>query len=129
MGIETVDLVLNAANLEKGTVKYDMKIINFRELVESAMSDKKDFNRSEGIKIRNKNRDNTYNVLGDALWLKEIANNLIENALKYTREGKITVGFEKRDKKILFYVKDTGIGVAPEDKNNLFTEGGRGKNR
>ncbi|MEK7060172.1 MAG: ATP-binding protein, partial [Patescibacteria group bacterium] len=84
--------------------------------------------------------DNTYNVLGDALWLKEVVNDLIENALKYTREGKITVGLEKKparnasgiadaggDKKILFYVRDTGIGITPEDKANLFTEGGRGK--
>ncbi|MEK7104803.1 MAG: HAMP domain-containing sensor histidine kinase [Patescibacteria group bacterium] len=127
MGIETVDLVLNAANLEKGTVKYDMKIINFRELVESAMSDKKISIEAKGLKLETKIGDNTYNVLGDALWLKEIANNLIENALKYTREGKITVGLEKHDNKIKFYVKDTGVGITPEDKSSLFTEGGRGK--
>ena len=95
MGIETVDLVLNAANLEKGTVKYDMKIINFRELVESSMSDKKISIDAKGLKLETKLGDDTYNVLGDALWLKEIANNLIENALKYTREGKITVGLGK----------------------------------
>ena len=127
MGIETVDLVLNAANLEKGTVKYDMKNINFRELVESAMSDKKISIEAKGLKLETKIGDNTYNVLGDALWLKEIANNLIENALKYTREGKITVGLEKHDNKIKFYVKDTGVGITPEDKSSLFTEGGRGK--
>mgnify|MGYP001573539695 FL=1 len=140
MGIETVDLVLNAANLEKGTVKYDMKNINFRELVESAMSDKKISIEAKGLKLETKIGDNTYNVLGDALWLKEVVNDLIENALKYTREGKITVGLEKKparnasgiadaggDKKILFYVRDTGIGITPEDKANLFTEGGRGK--
>jgi len=69
----------------------------------------------------------TYNVLGDSFWLKEVSNNLVENSIKYTREGKITVGLEKKDKKIEFYVKDTGIGISPEDKNSLFTEGGRGK--
>ena len=69
----------------------------------------------------------TYKVLGDSFWLKEVSNNLVENSIKYTREGKITVGLEKQDKKIRFYVKDTGIGISPEDKNNLFTEGGRGK--
>ncbi|MCX6751558.1 MAG: ATP-binding protein [Candidatus Nomurabacteria bacterium] len=140
MGIETVDLVLNAANLEKGTVKYDMKNINFRELVESSISDKKISIEAKGLKLETEIKparqggDDTYNVLGDVLWLKEVSNNLIENALKYTREGKITVGLEKKDnpakdgaRKILFYVKDTGIGVTPEDKANLFTEGGRGK--
>lgn len=127
MGIETVDLVLNAANLEKGTVKYDMKVIDFAELVKSTISEKKLSIESKGLKLETEIEDGTYNVFGDALWLKEVSNNLVENALKYTREGKITVGLEKRDKKILFYVKDTGVGVTPEDKANLFTEGGRGK--
>lgn len=127
MGIETVDLVLNAANLEKGTVKYDMKNINFRELVESSISDKKIAIDAKGLKLETEIKDGTYNVLGDSLWLKEVSNNLIENALKYTREGKITVGLEKKDKKILFYVKDTGVGITEDDKQNLFTEGGRGK--
>jgi signal transduction histidine kinase len=127
MGIETVDLVLNAANLEKGTVKYDMKVIDFGELVKSTISEKKLSIESKGLKLETEIKDGTYNVLGDSLWLKEVSNNLVENALKYTREGKITVGLERRDKKILFYVKDTGVGVTPEDKANLFTEGGRGK--
>ena len=74
------------------------------------------------------------------MWLKEVFNNLVENSIKYTKEGKITVGLEKKparnvsgitdtdgDKKILFYVKDTGVGISLEDKKNLFTEGGRGK--
>jgi signal transduction histidine kinase len=127
MGIETVDLVLNAANLEKGTVKYDMKVIDFAELVKSTISEKKLSIESKGLKLETEIKDGTYNVLGDALWLKEVSNNLVENALKYTREGKITVGLEKRDKKILFYVKDTGVDVTEDDKKNLFTEGGRGK--
>ena len=67
------------------------------------------------------------------LWLKEVINNLIENSIKYTREGKITVGLKKEvvvgggNNKILFYVRDTGVGITSEDKSNLFTEGGRGK--
>jgi len=127
MGIETVDLVLNAANLEKGTVKYDMKNVDFGELVKSTISEKKLSIESKGLKLETEIKDGVYNVLGDALWLKEVSNNLVENALKYTKGGKITVGLEKRDKKILFYVKDTGVGITPEDKANLFTEGGRGK--
>ncbi len=133
MGSETVDLVLNAANLEKGTVKYDMKVVDFAELVKSTISDKKISIESKGLKLETEIKsaraggDGIYNVLGDSLWLKEVSNNLVENALKYTKEGKITVGLEKKEKKILFYVKDTGVGITPEDKASLFTEGGRGK--
>jgi len=48
--------------------------------------------------------------------------------VKCTVAGKITVGLELKEKQILFYVKDTGRGITAEDKKNLFTEGGRGKN-
>jgi len=66
-------------------------------------------------------------MAGDVFWLKEVVNNLIENSIKYTREGKITVGLSDGDGKIHFSVKDTGVGITEEDKKILFTEGGRGK--
>jgi signal transduction histidine kinase len=127
MGIETVDLVLNAANMEKGLIKYEMKPVDLKELVEKSISDKKVSVEAKGLKLETEIDNDTYNVLGDAIWLKEVSNNLIENAIKYTRDGKITVGLTKKNKKVLFYVKDTGVGVTEDDKKNLFTEGGRGK--
>jgi len=131
MGIETVDLVLNADNLQKGAVKYDMKMINFKEMVLKTIEEKKGPAEAKGLKmemdIKDGEKDNQYNVLGDSFWLKEVVNNLIENSIKYTKNGKITLGLENRNGKILMYVKDTGMGINPEDKKNLFTEGGRGK--
>jgi signal transduction histidine kinase len=65
--------------------------------------------------------------MGDSFWLKEVVNNLIGNSIIYTEKGKITVGLKGGNGKIEFYVKDTGVGITPEDKKSLFTEGGRGK--
>ena len=133
MGIETVDLVLNAANLEKGTIKYEMKILNFKELVDKTISEKRISAEAKGLKLETEIKEDVYNVSGDSIWLKEVANNLVENSIKYTKEGKITVGLKKeptsegKNSKILFYVRDTGVGITSEDKSNLFTEGGRGK--
>jgi signal transduction histidine kinase len=126
-GIETVDLVLNAANLQKGSVKYDMQKIDFKEIVLKVIADKKDPIKTKGLQIESETKDAVYNILGDIFWLKEAVNNLIENSIKYTKEGKIIVKMEKKDDKIILSVKDTGIGISDEDKKNLFTEGGRGK--
>lgn len=130
MGIETVDLVLNAANMQKGLIKYDMKTVDFKELVLNSISEKKVSAEAKGLKIETElkeNKNDTYNLLGDPIWLKEAVNNLIENSIKYTKEGIIKVGLENGNGKIKLSVKDTGVGITEEDKKNLFTEGGRGK--
>jgi len=127
MGIETVDLVLSVANMQKGVVKYDMKEIDLKEIIFKTISEKKITVEAKGLKMETEIKPDTYHVSGDAFWLKEVINNLIENSLKYTKEGTITVGLEKTSGKVKFYVKDTGIGITEEDKKNLFTEGGRGK--
>ncbi|HEY4513611.1 MAG TPA: HAMP domain-containing sensor histidine kinase, partial [Candidatus Paceibacterota bacterium] len=126
-GIQTVDLVLNVANLQNGLIKYDMKMIDFKNIVLETVNDKKIGAEAKGLKIETEIKPNTYNLLGDAFWLKEVVSNLISNSITYTKEGKVIVGLEKQAGKILFYVKDTGMGITEEDKKNLFTEGGRGK--
>ena len=127
MGIETVDLVLNVANMQKGIVKYDMKNVDLQEMALKAINEKRSVAEVKGLKIESEIEEDVYDVLGDAFWLKEVINNLIENSIKYTKEGKITIGLIKNNGKITLSVKDTGFGITPEDKKNLFTEGGRGK--
>ncbi len=126
-GIETVDLVLNAANLQNGIIKYDMKNIDLKEIVLKTINDKKLAIEAKGLKVETEINDGGYNIMGDSFWLSELVNNLIENSIRYTKEGKIIVGLDKKDHKIIFSVKDTGVGITEEDKKNLFTEGGRGK--
>ena len=46
--------------------------------------------------------------------------NLLSNAVKFTNEGKIEYGFSVNNAEILFYVKDTGIGIKPEDTLRIF---------
>ena len=76
-GIQTVDLVLNAANLTKGMVKYDMKVMNFKDLVLKSAEDKKIGAEAKGLKLEVDIKENNYNTNGDPIWLKEVVNNLI----------------------------------------------------
>ena len=49
-----------------------------------------------------------------------IIGNYIRNALKFTKEGSVTIGFREIPDHIRFYVRDTGIGIAPEDQERIF---------
>lgn len=129
-GIMTVDLVLNVANLSSGTIKYEMKPVDFKDIVLKSIEDKKTAAEAKGLQLEtslHEKEGDVFNVLGDAFWLKEIVNNLIDNSIKYSKSGTIVVGLEDGNGKIKLSVKDTGIGITEEDKKHLFTEGGRGK--
>lgn len=61
-------------------------------------------------------------VKGDSLRLRQILNNLLSNALKFTDEGKVTLDVQliQEDRQILFSIQDTGIGINKETQLNLF---------
>jgi signal transduction histidine kinase len=127
LGVKTIDLILNAANLQNGTIQYDMKPASFKDVLLKTIEDKKETIEKKGLKLEVNIKEDDFTMNGDIFWLREVTNNLIDNALYYTKAGSITVGLERKGSKILFSVKDTGIGISEDDKKILFKEGGRGK--
>ena len=59
-------------------------------------------------------------VKTDIELLRKIMQQLLDNALKYTKEGRITIGFIQMDSNIEIFVEDTGIGIPYEQHINLF---------
>jgi signal transduction histidine kinase len=127
-GIKTIDLVLNASNLQSGTVKYQMKNIDLKDMVEKMINELKISAETKNLKINTDMEQGPFTINGDEFWLKEVIHNFIENSIKYTpSNGEIKVGLENKNDKIVFSVTDNGIGLTPDDMAHLFTEGGRGK--
>ncbi len=63
-------------------------------------------------------------VVTDEKWLSFVLEQVLSNALKYTREGAITVSFREG----ILEIRDTGIGIAPEDLPRIFDKGYTGYN-
>jgi signal transduction histidine kinase len=59
-------------------------------------------------------------IENDYYRIRQIFNNLISNALKFTKNGFIEIGFSPIDKGVEFFVKDSGIGIAPEFHDDIF---------
>src|SRR3546814_143013 len=61
-----------------------------------------------------------YYVFVDADRMREVVTNLFDNAVKYTAEGKISIGLTGNDSVVQLYIKDTGPGIPREDVGHLF---------
>lgn len=72
------------------------------------------------IYIKAQNLKEKTNIITDKNKLTKILTNLLENALKFTHQGYIEIGYFLEVNKIKLYVKDTGIGISPENINKIF---------
>lgn len=61
-------------------------------------------------------------VTGDAVRIRQIAENLISNALKFTDKGSVTVHVDLIDGLLVFFVRDTGRGIGREEQERIFEE-------
>lgn len=57
---------------------------------------------------------------GDSFRMEQVLCNLINNASKFTKEGSIEIGLEQKTDEISIYVRDTGIGISPEQQEKIF---------
>ena len=73
-------------------------------------------------------RDLDYRVLTDEKWFCFVLEQILSNALKYTRQGSVTIFAEKDDEGIRLTIRDTGIGIRSEDLPRIFEKGFTGYN-
>ncbi len=61
-------------------------------------------------------------VTGDPFRIRQVADNLISNALKFTDEGSVTIRADVVEGRLVFSVRDTGRGIGREEKERIFQE-------
>jgi len=122
-----VEDLLNVTKIEQGGMKYVMEKFDFGELIRDTVKDLSITAEKKGLKlIYNITDDKKYFINGDKEKIRQVLFNIIDNGMKYTKEGQIEVNLRLEKDKVLLSIKDTGVGISPDIIKTLFKKFSRG---
>jgi len=121
---------LNISRIEQGKMKYELAPVDMKQVVEETISGLKPNLARAGLEMKIEIPEGAYTVNADAGKVRQVIGNLVDNSIKYTPHGSITVSLkaDSQTKKVLFEISDTGIGIQPEVMPKLFQKFTRAKN-
>ena len=121
-----IDNLLDYAKLENGKMVIESEPFSLRDLIESSIATLESVANEKGIDLRSNISDNIPDIVyGDEFHLSQVINNLLNNAIKFTSSGYVSLDVYKtkhknKDIELTFFVTDTGIGMSVEDMDKIF---------
>lgn len=126
--IVIVNEFLDVSRIEQGRMKYEYKDFDANKLVQEVVSELRPNVESKGLTFTySAEEGKSYTANADIGKIKQVIGNVIDNAIKYTPQGGITVHVGRKEDRINITVSDTGVGVDPEEATKLFSMFSRAK--
>ncbi len=122
--LDLINDILQVSKIEAGKLDIHPAAISIKEVCESSMNFVKEFAMKKSISLEFLDEESISIVYADPQRLKQILINLLNNAVKFTPEnGRVSLEVRTNSEKdqIQFSITDTGIGIAPEYLQKLFT--------
>ncbi|MDX2505874.1 MAG: ATP-binding protein [Gammaproteobacteria bacterium] len=121
--LNLINDILDLSKLESGKMKMESITFDLRQMLEDTITTLSTQAQSKGLELNlqiEKSLPACY--IGDPLRLRQVILNLTNNAIKFTSRGsvQITVSADKNPDFLLFAVKDTGMGIAPDRQSAVF---------
>ena len=117
--LQLISDILDLSKIEAGTFEFTNGDVDVNLLCE-------DIVRSMGMKAKEEvelvldNHLPVCHVISDRNRIHQVISNFVNNAMKFTSEGSIHVGYQLKDGELEFYVEDTGIGIEKEQLPHIF---------
>jgi signal transduction histidine kinase len=122
--LELINDIIDLSKIESGMMPLNMKAFDVNALLSEVVTgfaqNKKISNGLVTIKTPSTLTSEQTLVYSDRIRLKQVLINLMSNAIKFTKKGTIEFGCNLNEHNLLFYVKDSGIGIEPEKQKVIF---------
>jgi PAS domain S-box-containing protein len=116
-----IDDLLDVEKIEAGKMRIREEPLDLAAVLGSVVATFRVEAERKGLAFREAIADRLM-VVGDRDRLIQVFANLVSNAIKYTARGEVGIQAERRDGQVAVAVHDTGVGISPEDRAQLFTK-------
>ncbi len=128
--ISLIDDLLNVSRIERGKLEFNFEPIDLLAITQLTVDQL--LPQAENKKIQlifNQPETTLPQIIADKEKLRQVINNLIDNAIKYTKQGRVVVELSETDQDLIIKVTDTGKGVTVEQEKSIFEKFDRGKEK
>lgn len=112
--------LIDISMIESGEMRMSFRYFKINEFIQAVVDEHRNFADQKGLELIYKPVKENLKVLGDKSKLKQVMNNLIQNAIKYTETGKVEVVLTDHSHYVEICIEDTGIGIAAKNLNRIF---------
>jgi len=119
--LNLVENILDLAKIQTNQIVIHRKEFNLNDLLDDIYYSFTEIAHNKKLNLIFKPNQENITLKTDPFRLKQVLTNLIDNAIKFTEEGFVKVGYTQENDDIIFYVKDTGIGMTEKQLRQLFT--------
>ena len=121
--IDLVKDLLDVSKIEEGKMNLNLKRENFQKIVRETVDDFVHFAKAKNCKIIFQEENNIPSLFVDSIKIKQVINNLVSNAIKYSKKkGEVKITIEKNKGNIIFSCQDNGIGIKDTDRKKIFSK-------
>lgn len=120
--LSILDNVINLSKIDSGIIRPHWKMVDINQFMDETQELFQATAHQAGLQLLqcNKVLHNDLSVKSDPVLLQQVINNLVTNAIKYTEEGKVEIGYSYETNLLRFWVRDTGMGIPESQKEVIF---------